>query len=471
MKYSTKNTPIVCMMTNSTCYKGTKKFTPKGILWHSTGANNPTLKRYVQPSDGASDRKSLLKIIGENAYKNDWNHATVQAGLNFWIGKLADGTVAAVQTMPWDYRPWGCGYGCYGSLNDTHIQFEICEDALTDKDYFLTCYKEACEMTAYLCQMFGIDPKGSISHKGRTVPTITDHAGSYKLGFGTNHGDVQHWMSRYGFSMDNVRNDVEAILAGQVSTKAEKASTETKGSTNEEKIYKLLYAEIKNDYGVSGLMGNLQAESGFDPKNLQNTFNKKLNITDEEYTQLVDGGNYPDFTTDKAGYGLAQWTYWSRKQNLLNFAASKKCSIGNLEMQVEFLLSELSGSYKGVLSVLKNAKSVREASDAVLLQFEKPKDQSEKVRQTRAGYGEKIYASFHSESASASTASSLPYIVRVEISNLNIRKGPGTNYGKAGIIPVGAYTIVEESDGKGASKWGRLKSGQGWISLDYVKRG
>lgn len=64
--------------------------------------------------------------------------------------------------------------------------------------------------------------------------------------------------------------------------------------------------------------------------------------------------------------------------------------------------------------------------------------------------------------------SGVPYTVRVKISDLNIRKGPGTNYARVQYIPVGVYTIVEEADGKGASKWGRLKSGIGWISLDYA---
>ena len=163
MKYNEKNKPLVCMMTQSTCYRGTRKFTPKGVLWHSTGANNPNLKRYVQPDDNAADRAEWLNRLGKNAYSNDWNHIDRQAGLNFWIGKLADGTVAAVQTMPWDYRPWGCGSGSKGSCNDTHIQFEICEDGLNDKSYWEAVYKEACEMSAYLCKMFGIDPKGSIS--------------------------------------------------------------------------------------------------------------------------------------------------------------------------------------------------------------------------------------------------------------------------------------------------------------------
>ena len=72
MKYSESNKPLVCMMTQSTCYKGTSKMKPLGVLWHSTGANNPTLKRYVQPDDNASNREELIALIGKNQYKNDW---------------------------------------------------------------------------------------------------------------------------------------------------------------------------------------------------------------------------------------------------------------------------------------------------------------------------------------------------------------------------------------------------------------
>ena len=175
MKYSSSNKPLVCMQTQSTCYKGTSTMTVKGILWHSTGANNPNLKRYVQPSDNASDRAKWLELLGKNSYGNDWNHITHQAGLNCWIGKLADGTVTTVQTMPWNYKPWGCGSGSKGSCNNGWIQFEICEDGLADKEYFEKVYKEACEITAYLCKMYNIDPKGTVTVNGVEVPTILCH--------------------------------------------------------------------------------------------------------------------------------------------------------------------------------------------------------------------------------------------------------------------------------------------------------
>ena len=83
--------------------------------------------------------------------------------------------------------------------------------------------------------------------------------------------------------------------------------------TNEQIIWNYLKSQGLTDAGASGLMGNLYAESGLNPINLQNTFEKSLNYTDASYTQAVDNGKYKNFVKDKAGYGLAQWTYWSRK--------------------------------------------------------------------------------------------------------------------------------------------------------------
>ena len=67
-------------------------------------------------------------------------------------------------------------------------------------------------------------------------------------------------------------------------------------------------------------------------------------------------------------------------------------------------------------------------------------------------------------------ATGVPYLVRVKISDLRIRSGPGTNYASKGFISPGAYTIVEESTGQGAALWGKLKSGKGWIALGYTEK-
>lgn len=218
LKYNDSNKPIVCMQTTSTCYQGTRTMDVKGILWHSTGANNDSISRYVQPSDNDPNRAELLKVIGRNSYGNDWNHIYVEAGLNCWIGRLADDSVATVQTMPWNYRPWGCGSGSRGSCNSGWIQFEICEDSLTNRDYFEKVYKEGVEITAYLCEMFNLNPKGTVSYCGVTVPVILCHHDSYELGLGSGHADVLHWFGKYGKTMDDVRNDVAKLLNGDTSS-------------------------------------------------------------------------------------------------------------------------------------------------------------------------------------------------------------------------------------------------------------
>lgn len=242
------------MQTQSTCYKGTRKMTPKGVLWHSTGANNPNLKRYVQPSDikpveDTYTKEQWLTILGKNPYSNDWNHIEHQAGLNCWIGKLADGTVAAIQTMPWDYRPWGCGSGSKGSCNSGWMQFEICEDNLANKDYFEAVYKEACEITAYYCKLYNIDPKGTVVHEGVTVPTILCHYDSHKLGLGSNHGDVDHWFKKYGKTMADVREDVAKLLA-------EELAVET--PTPEPQMYRVRksWSDAKSQKGAYKVLDN-----------------------------------------------------------------------------------------------------------------------------------------------------------------------------------------------------------------------
>ena len=150
-----------------------------------------------------------------------------------------------------------------------------------------------------------------------------------------------------------------------------------------------------NNYGISGLMGNIQRESGFNPKNLQSTGNKELGMTDEQYTAAVDSGKYTYdmFRSDSHGFGLAQWTFHTRKASLYNFAKKQNKSIGDLQMQLDFLYKELTG-YKEVINVLKTAKSVREASDIVMLKYERPADQSESARAKRASYGETLYKEF-----------------------------------------------------------------------------
>lgn len=214
MKYSDANPPMQCFMRHSTWYKGQgTNMTVKGILWHSTGANNPNISRYVQPDEEATNRAEMLKLLGVNQYHNDWNHITYQAGVNAFIGKLANGEITTVQVGPWEKKPWGCGSGPKGSCNNGWIQFEICEDNLNNPTYFNQVYNEAIQLTAYLCKKYHLNPKGITTLNGVKVPVILCHADSNKLGLGSAHGDVLHWFPKYGKSMETVRNDVATLLA------------------------------------------------------------------------------------------------------------------------------------------------------------------------------------------------------------------------------------------------------------------
>lgn len=140
-------------------------------------------------------------------------------------------------------------------------------------------------------------------------------------------------------------------------------------------------------------MGNLYAESGLNPKNLQNSYEKKLKMSDEEYVAAVNKGKYSKekFVNDSAGFGLAQWTYWSRKQALFEFCKARNESIDSLSTQLDFLYQELTTSYSQVLKILTTATTVLEASNAVLLKFERPSDQSITMQNKRAAFGQNYY--------------------------------------------------------------------------------
>lgn len=234
MKYNEKNKPLQMFMTQSTCYQKTSRMVIKGVLWHSTGANNPQLSRYCQPDDNSAQKSYFQSLLGTNKYHNDWNHIYHEAGLNAWIGKTAKGEVITLQTMPWDFRPWGCGSGVKGSCNNGFIQFELCEDSLEDKAYFNAIYKEGIELTAYLCKLYGLNPNGYTTVNGVKVPVILCHYDSYKLGLGSNHGDVYKWFKKYGKTMDDVRKDVAKLMVQKEQEVEEMTKEEVKKIVQDE---------------------------------------------------------------------------------------------------------------------------------------------------------------------------------------------------------------------------------------------
>lgn len=180
------------LLTRNDCYLRGRTIRPRGVMVHSTGANNPWLRRYLAPDDGRLGAPS----------PRHWNQGGVGACVHAMIGKLADGSVATYQTLPWTMRGWHCGR----SGNDTHISFEICEDNLADKGYFRATYQAAVELTAYLCQLYHLDPQAD--------GVVLCHSEGYARGIASNHADVLHWWRKFGVSMDNFRRDVAEKMKG-----------------------------------------------------------------------------------------------------------------------------------------------------------------------------------------------------------------------------------------------------------------
>lgn len=199
---------LKCILTANDCYNAEQTIKPKGVMVHSTGANNPNLKRYVQPVVSTPNKEDLLWELGVNRNGNDWNRSGTNVCVHAFIGKLDDGSVAAVQTLPWNCRGWHAGTGTSGkSANDTHVSFEICEDSLTDTAYFTQAYQTAVELTAMLCKEYGLDPLSD--------GVVICHADGYKRGIASNHGDVYNWFPKHGKTMDDFRVDVARTINGE----------------------------------------------------------------------------------------------------------------------------------------------------------------------------------------------------------------------------------------------------------------
>ena len=184
-------------LTRNDCYRAGKTIRVKGVMVHSTGANNPRVSRYV-PGDGE---------LGRNTGGNHWDRPGVQKCVHAFIGKFDGGEVGTVQTLPWNRRGWHAASGKKGSANDTHIGFEICEDGLNDPEYFRAVYQEAVELAAMLCQEHHLDPLAD--------GVVICHQEGYRRGIASNHGDVLHWFPRYGKSMEDFRADTARAMRGE----------------------------------------------------------------------------------------------------------------------------------------------------------------------------------------------------------------------------------------------------------------
>ena len=348
---------------NNLCYIAAQKMVPKGIVVHSTGANNPYLKRYVDAPEE----------VGVNKYGNHWNTARPggrKVCVHAFIGYDKDGQIRVAELLPLDICCWGVGSGKNGSYNynPAYIQFEICEDNLTDRTYYEKVFAVAADYCAALCRTYGID-----------ADKIVGHCEAYRLGYGNNHGDPEHWMKKFGETMADFRAKVSELL-----------------NTTEEK--------------------NEESEDA------------------PTQRETVEKGDLVSIASDAVYYDGKAIPTWVRTQNwYVKSANGDRVVIDKNETGTNSICSAIHKKYLTAVDKAEDHSADKENVEAV--------------------------------------ESSCPYLVKITADCLYIRKGAGTNTAKVGTITDhGVYTIMEERKGSGASLWGRLKSGAGWISLDYVRK-
>lgn len=402
--------------TNNDCYKKNEQIVPTGLMLHSVGC--------AQSSAAVFNRT--------------WNKKGIKVAVHAVIDSISG---EIIQCLPWTMRGWHAG----GSANDTHIGVEMCESkhiTYTKGSQFTVddldkaqkeatvAYKSAVDLFAYLCKNYNLNPeKDIISHKE-----------GHKLGIASGHVDPDHYWKglKLPFTMDSFRKDVrQAMTSIPVgSQKKVEPVANTVNKNNSKEIWDSLIDYGFSKTGASGIMGNMMAESGLNPKNLQNSFNKKLNMSDEDYTNKVDDKTYTNFVHDGAGYGLVQWTFRTRKQALLKYCKDRNKSIGDLKTQIDFFLEEISG-YRGLVEKLKQNISLYDATKLVLTIYEKPADMSEKALKKRLTYAQEYYNIFVTEHL---------FRVRQEWTMTGTQKGAYKNLGMAvALAKKYGYKVFDEN--------------------------
>lgn len=282
---------ITAYATKNDCYKKAQKMTPKGIVVHSTGANNPNLKRYVDAPDE----------VGVNQYGNHWNNPVSvmkrSVCVHSFIGYDKNKKVRVANILPYNYCCWGVGSGSKGSYNynPAYIQFEMCEDGLTDKTYFTAVRDVAIEYCAYLCKEFNLPVENIVSHKE-----------AHALGYGSNRGDPDNWWSKHGYTMDMFRAAVKAKLNTQQETTPPPTPTESKT------LYRVQTGAFSKKANADALAAKLKA-AGFDTYITQSgnlykvqvgAYSVKANA--EAMASKLKAAGYDTYITTKSGTAVKE---------------------------------------------------------------------------------------------------------------------------------------------------------------------
>ena len=429
-------------LTESGCYKAGKHITVKGLMIHSVGCPQPKA----------------------DVFMKNWNRADANACVHAIVEP--DGDV--YQLLPWEHRGWHCG----GSANNTHIGVEMTEpstikyaggaswtetgDGENTKNHVLAAYKCAVEVFAHLCQQFGLDPLAD--------GVIISHSEGCKRGIASNHGDVEHLWSKFGLSMGQFRKDIGAAMEGGF---AEDTLTAIMGKAVATADQMKSYLKKKNPsvpqsvldmiplYLSEGEAEGVRGDIAFAQSCLETG-----NFTFSGSAVTLSQNNFCGLgVTQRGKTGLSfdtpQLGIRAQIQHLKAYASTDKLRNERIDPRFRYVT-------RGCAPYVE-----------WLGQKENPQGKGWAAGEK---YGEKILSILKAIVSEGkvqfveSLTISAPYMVRVSIPDLNIRRGPGTSYPKTGkFTGVGVFTVVEEKDG-----WGLLKAYQeghnGWISLAFTTR-
>lgn len=486
---------VQSFLTKNPCYTTGRKITVKGLMLHSVGCPQPRASVFI----------------------SSWNRADFTSACVHGFIDGNDGT--AYQTLPWEHRGWHCG----GGANNTHIGIEMCEpscirytggasftctDTAAAKAVAKRTYETAVELFAMLCKKFGLDPLAD--------GVIISHKEGHSRGVASNHGDPEHLWTQLGmgYTMDGFRRAVKAAMGGADAPSGIQDSVFA--NLPEKEVIAKAGALFTADMKQSGILASVSfaqfiLESGYGKSELaqkaNNVFGMKKSLSGNTWggsawdgvsvytkrTQEYENGAYVTVTADFRKYPSVEksiadhsaYLLGAKNGNRLRYDGLKDCT--DYKKAVQIIKD---GGYATAPDYVEKLCSIIERWNLTQYDAAGEKEVWYRVRRTWADKASQKGA-FHSlenakqcadankgyfvfgENGTAiypEKTAEVPYMVRVKISDLNIRKGPGTDHARVKYIPVGVYTIVEEADGKGASKWGRLKSGIGWISLDHIVR-
>ena len=481
---------IQSICTQSDCYREGKTIDVKGLMIHSVGCPQPKAQPFI----------------------NNWN----KAGASACVHAIVEPDGDVYQLLPWNHRGWHGG----GSSNNTHIGVEMTEpdtikyvggatwketgDGTNTKAHVLATYKHAVELFAYLCKMFSLDPLAD--------GVIVSHSEGHKRGIASNHGDVEHLWSKFGLTMEQFRKDIKEAMEADDTN----CLTKIMGSAVATVEQMTAYIKAKNPsvaqsvidmlpyYISEGKAEGVRGDIAFAQSCLETG-----NFRFEDTAVTLAQNNFCGMGVTSKGktgnsFDTPQLGIRAQIQHLKAYASTEALVNACIDPRYRYV-TKGSAEYVEWLGQKENPngkgwatgkgygdKIIRILNALISTAVTKPEDKREvwyRVRKTwkdavtqKGAFHNLDYAkkcadenmgySVFDESGKVlySNKEFEPYLVKVSLKDLNIRKGPGTNYARTQFIPVGVYTIVEEADGKGATKWGRLKSGAGWISLDYVTK-